>query len=93
MLINASVRESVARLLEQAEAAYEKGSPKQAARYVKMVMELLKKHRIRLKKEQRNRFCRKCCAWWEHGKTNKLVYDSHHHLIRIICQCGATRTI
>jgi RNase P subunit RPR2 len=106
-LIKASVRDSIKELLLQAESAHKKANlahksgnrkqetenRKQETRYLEMVIDLVKKHKIRLTKDQKNMFCKKCFTWFEQGKNVKLIYDQKHHLIRIVCQCGAKRTI
>lgn len=106
-LIKSSVKQSIVQLLSEAEKsnktakrAKETGNRKletanrtQATRYIKMVMDLVKKHKVRLTKEQKNKFCRKCHTWWVPGQTVKLIYDQKHHLIRLKCQCGYTRRL
>ena len=62
-------------------------------RYLQMVMDLVRKHKVRLTKEQKNLFCRKCLVWWVPGETVTLVYDQQHHLIRVKCKCGYTRVL
>jgi len=59
-----------------------------------MVMALVKKHKVRLTKEQKTRFCRKCFVWWEPGSTVKLAFDSRNNLIRAEClKCGHARRL
>jgi len=92
-LIKSSVRSSIAHLIEQAESAWKRNQPERSKRYVGMAMDLVKKHKVRLSKEQRNKFCRKCHVWWVAGETLKLVYDQKHHLIRLKCQCGHSKRL
>lgn len=106
-LIKSSVRQSIAQLLEEAEKAYSSASRakktgnkkletenrKRSTRYLQMVMDLVKKHKVRLTKDQKNKFCRKCLVWWVPNKTLKLIYDQKHHVIRLKCQCGYTRRL
>jgi ribonuclease P protein subunit RPR2 len=92
-LIKSSVKSSIARLISEAEAAWKKKQHERSRRYVKMIIDLVKKHKVRLQKDQKNKFCKKCHAWWIPGKTMKLIYDQKHHLIRIRCQCGYTKRL
>jgi RNase P subunit RPR2 len=106
-LIKTSVRASIAHLLEEAEKSHktaeqaqESGNRKLATqnrtrttRYVRMIMDLVKKHKVRLGKDQKNKFCKKCNTWWVPGKTVKLIYDQKHQVIRVKCQCGHSRRL
>jgi len=92
-LIKASVRQSIAALLKDAESAWTLKKPERSKRYAQMAMDLVRKHKVRLTKEQKGLFCRKCLVWWVPGGTVKLVYDKRHHLIRAICQCGHSKRI
>jgi len=93
-LIKTSVRQSIARLISEAESAWKSNKPQRSERYAKMVMGLVRKNKVRLTKEQKNKFCRKCFNWWVPGDTLTLIYDQKHHLIRVKCgRCGYTRRI
>ena len=92
-LIKSSVRDSIAHLLEEASSAWKKKNVERSRRYVKMIVDLIKKHKIRLNPDQKNKFCKKCNTWWVPGKTMKLIYDQKHHAIRVKCQCGYSKRL
>jgi ribonuclease P protein subunit RPR2 len=92
-LINSSVRSSIEQLLEQSRKAYSAGNAARSKRYVKMAFELLKKHRIRLPKELKNSFCRKCHAIWIPEKTVSVYYDRKTDALRVRCGCGFSKRL
>ncbi len=92
-LIKSSVAESIARLIAQARGAYNAGNTARAKRYARMAFDLLKKHRMRLPKELRNSFCRKCFLVWIPRKTITVSYDSKNDCLRIRCKCGFSKRI
>jgi ribonuclease P protein subunit RPR2 len=93
-LIKSSVRQSIARLMDEAGAAWAAGKPARAGRYAGMAMALVRKHKVRLSEDQKRRFCRKCFAWWVPGETVKLTFDRRHNVIRMKCaKCGYTRRL
>jgi ribonuclease P protein subunit RPR2 len=92
-VIKSSVRESIAKLIDKARDAYKSKEPSKSRRYVKMAFELLKKHKVRLPKELRNSFCRKCFLVWIPGKTVKVTYDRRNDCLRLTCSCGHTKRV
>jgi ribonuclease P protein subunit RPR2 len=93
-LIKSSVRQSIAKLMDEAGAAWKSGKNERSQRYAKMAMDLVKKHKVRLTDEQKRKFCRKCFAWWVPGDTVKLVFDKRHNVIRMKCaRCGYARRL
>jgi ribonuclease P protein subunit RPR2 len=93
-LIKSSVKQSISQLLSEAEAAWKAGRKERAERYAKMVMDLVKKHKVRLTEDQKRKFCRKCFRWWVPGDTLKLIFDKRHNVIRMKCgRCGYTRRL
>jgi RNase P subunit RPR2 len=92
-VIKSSVRSSVAKLIAQAQKAYRAGKKAQSARYVKMALDLIKKHKIRLPEELKNSFCKKCHLIWIPAETVKVAYDRKHHCLRITCKCGYSKRI
>jgi len=93
-LIKSSVRQSIDQLLDEAEKAWNPEKPGRSGRYAEMVMDLVKKHRIRLVGKQRNRFCKKCLAWWVPGETVTVILDAGNNPIRVRCnKCGYTRMV
>ncbi len=93
-LIKSSVRQSVAKLLDEAASAWDSGKPERAKRYAEMTMDLVRKHKVRLTDDQKRRFCRKCLTWWVPNETVKLIFDKRHNVIRMKCaKCGYTRRL
>ncbi len=84
-LIKSSARDSIVRLIDQAHKAYGKGQKQRADRYAGMAWELLKKHKIRLPKEYKNSFCRKCRLVWVPGETARVSFDKKTNSLRIEC--------
>lgn len=85
-LIKSSAKDSILKLIDQAHKAYEKGQKKRANRYVQMAWELLKKHKVRLPKEYKNSFCRKCRIVWIPGETAIVFFDKKRNALRIECK-------
>jgi ribonuclease P protein subunit RPR2 len=92
-VIKSSVRSSIGKLIGQAQKAYREGKKERSSRYVKMALDLVKKHKIRLPKELKNSFCRKCNVVWIPGKTVKISYDKKNVCLRVKCQCGHAKRL
>jgi ribonuclease P protein subunit RPR2 len=93
-VIKASVRSSLEKLLSLASKAYDAGKKERSDRYVKMSMDLLKKHKIKLQKELKNSFCRKCLTIWIPGKTVTAYYDRKTDCLRVRCnRCGYSKRL
>ncbi len=93
-LIKSSVRQSIAKLMDEAQDAWAAGRPERARRYAQMSMDLVRKHKVRLSEDQKRMFCRKCFTWWVPGDTVKLAFDKRHNVIRMKCaNCGYTRRL
>ncbi|HSB46486.1 MAG TPA: hypothetical protein VLD37_00615 [Candidatus Bilamarchaeum sp.] len=90
--INASVSSSISKLLEEARKAYP-GSPGRSKRYVEMAFDLLKKNKVRLPREMRNSFCRKCFTIWIPGKTVTVFFDKKTDALRVKCGCGFSKRL
>lgn len=85
------VADSIAVLLREAEAAFQK-HPERASRYLKMAWALVKKHRVRLTREQKFKFCKKCFTLWVPGKTVKISFDRVNNMFEFTCAvCGYKR--
>ncbi|MEW6748303.1 MAG: hypothetical protein AB1295_01195 [Candidatus Micrarchaeota archaeon] len=91
-IIKSSVITSIRKLLDQARKAASK-SPARSKRYVDMAFDLLKKNKVRLPKELRNSFCRKCHLIWIPAKTMTAYYDKKNDCLRVRCRCGATKRL
>ncbi|MGV8085825.1 MAG: hypothetical protein ACP5N9_06265 [Candidatus Bilamarchaeum sp.] len=93
-IINSSVSESVEKLLESARLEYPKSEGGRAKRYVQMAFELIKKNKIRLPKNLKNSFCKKCFQLWVPQETVSLWFDSNNNCLRIFCiDCGYKKRI
>lgn len=92
-IIKSSVRSSIEKLLDRARAAYDAGQQGRSKRYVKMAFDLLKKHRVRLPRQFRNSFCRKCLTLWVPGKTMVASYDRKNNCLRARCSCGHSKRL
>ena len=78
-------------------AEAEKNSPshsERSKRYIQMLWGLVKKYKIRLTKEQKKKFCRKCLNLIIPDKTGQLIFDSRSNLFYLECgKCGCRRLI
>lgn len=92
-VIKSSVPQSAARLLHEARKAHDAKQDERALRYVRMVLDLLKKNKVRLPAELRNSFCRKCARLWLPGDTVTVTYDKKSACLRVRCACGSTKRI
>ena len=92
-LIKDTVKDAINILLAQAEqnAVIH---PARAKRYVEMLWALVKKYKIRLTKDQKKKFCRKCLAFLIVDKNAKAIFDAKHNAFYLECgKCGYERRI
>jgi ribonuclease P protein subunit RPR2 len=74
-------------LLNLAKNAIDK--PKMSKKYVEMARKIGKRYNVRLIKEQKMSFCKKCNQILIHGKTSEVRMDSKKKVITIKCtNCG-----
>jgi len=92
-IIKSSVRSSIEKLIGQARKAYVSGKGERSKRYIDMVFDLLKKHKVKLPKELRNSFCRKCHLVWIPEKTVTVSYDRRNDCLRATCRCGVSKRV
>ncbi len=92
-VIKSSVNESVKKLVSQAQKAFREGKEERSKRYIKMALDLIKKHKAKLPSELKNSFCRKCHLVWIPKKTVIVSFDSKTHCLRVRCKCGHTKRI
>jgi RNase P subunit RPR2 len=92
-LIKSSVPQSAERLLAEARKAHDAKQDERALRYVRMVIDLLKKNKVKLPTELRNSFCRKCGRLWIPGDTVTITYDKKAACLRVRCACGEARRL
>ncbi|MEM3422847.1 MAG: hypothetical protein QXF35_04505 [Candidatus Bilamarchaeaceae archaeon] len=92
--IKRSSFDSVKKLLEEARLAFDSGKIERANRYVRMCWEIVKKNRVRLPKEYKNSFCRKCLSLWVPGSTAIVYFDKKNDCLRIRClKCGFSKRL
>lgn len=84
--------EAVEILLDQAEQAFA-SHPQRSRRYVQMAFALIKKNRIRLPREMRLRFCKKCLRYWMPDKTVTITFEPRRNGMLFTCACGAKRRV
>ncbi len=84
-IIKSSVFESVEKLLELARLEYSKPNHGRSNRYVEMAFELIKKNRLRLPKNLKNSFCKKCYSIWLPTQSVRLWYDMNNSCLRLSC--------
>lgn len=87
-VIKSSVRDSIKKLISRAREAYREGEADRSKRYVRMALDLIKKHKTRLPEELRNSFCKKCCLVWIPARTVTVTYDKENDCLRLHCRCG-----
>ncbi|HID72408.1 TPA: hypothetical protein EYP38_00585 [Candidatus Micrarchaeota archaeon] len=92
-IIKSSVRDSIKKLISEATKAYKAGNETRSKRYVKMAMDLVKKHKTRLPAELRNSFCRKCHLIWLPARTVTVTFDKKHSCLRVKCRCGHSKRL
>ena len=92
-LIKSSVRASIEKLIGSAQKAYRQGHKERSERYVRMALDLVKKHKIRLPKSLKNSFCKKCHVIWIPKKTVTVSYDAKNHCLRVKCKCGYSKRL
>jgi len=67
------------------------GNPARAKRYVELARKLGMRFRLRLPKESKARFCRKCGAYWIPGRNVKVRLKPSEGRAVYECACGAKR--
>ncbi|HEV2166411.1 MAG TPA: ribonuclease P [Thermoplasmata archaeon] len=61
-----------------------------ADRYVRLARRVGTRHNVRIPREYRELYCRKCSAFWAEGRTVRTRLRGPHR-IRTCLVCGATR--
>ncbi len=88
-----TVADAINVLLQKADA-YSTSHPERTKRYVQMAWGLVKKYKIRLTKEQKGRFCRKCGTFFIVGKTAQASFNARTNAFYINCAaCGHMRRL
>ncbi len=90
-LRRAVARERVALLLGMAKDVWEEDRER-ARRYAGLAFSIVKRMKVRLTKEQKVAFCRRCFAPWIVGKTVEVRVESRNKRILYKCrECGYER--
>lgn len=91
--IKSTARDAMGILLGEAEKNA-RTYPARTKRYTRMLWALLKKYKVRLTKEQKKKFCRKCLAFFIIDRTVKAIFDSRHNTFYLQCMnCGYKRRV
>jgi len=81
-------KERIERLLELAREEFEK-NPERSRDYIKLARKIGMRYNVRLKKEQKRSFCKKCNQLLIPEKNSKVEIDSEKKLKIIKClNCG-----
>lgn len=81
-------KERIERLLELAKKEFET-NPERSKEYVKLARKIGKRCNVRLTKEQKRSFCKKCNQLLIPGKTSELKIDTKRKLKIVKClNCG-----
>lgn len=78
--------ERVERLFQQAEEVFGT-SPELSDRYVKMAWKIKSKYNLKLPKEVKRKFCRKCLSFWRPGATSR-VRKARGRVVVTCLKCG-----
>ncbi len=81
--------ERIHRLFELAEQELGK-KPERSKRYVHIARELSKKHRVRMSREMKKKFCKKCGAYLKKGKNSETKTIGTLTIVKCI-ECGFER--
>ena len=81
-------RERIARLFELAKENL-KNHPERSRKYIELARKIGMRYNVRLTKQQKRSFCKKCNQLLIPGKTSEVKLDSKRKLIIIKClNCG-----
>jgi len=80
------VAEDIEILIKEAEK-----DPLRARTYLKMTWNLVKRNKVRLTKEQKKKFCKRCFSLWIPGETVEIRKKGN--LTEYSCKCGFKRKI
>ncbi len=78
--------ERIAVLLSEAKKTFAE-NPARAQRYARLAFLIVRKNKVRLTKEQKLSFCRKCFSYWVPGKSASVSFDRKSR--RVIYKCGS----
>jgi ribonuclease P protein subunit RPR2 len=84
---NEIARERIEKLFRMAEEAAIAGDLESASRYIEMLWNIKLKFRIRLTKEQKRLFCKKCLTFLVDGKSGRYRTEDKNLVITCL-RCG-----
>lgn len=83
--------ERIYRLFELAETEFEK-HPERSKRYVELVRKIGTRNRVKIPKEFKEKFCKKCGAFLKKGKNAEIVIEKGFE--RVVCkECGFKKAL
>jgi ribonuclease P protein subunit RPR2 len=85
-----TARERVDDLFGLANLEGTRGAYQLADRYVRLARRVGTRHNVRIPREYRELYCRKCSAFWSEGRTVRTRLRGPHR-VRTCLVCGATR--
>jgi ribonuclease P protein subunit RPR2 len=92
-VIKETVRERIAHLLSEARSEFRK-HPERSERYLRLLWKLVEKYKVRLTREQRLSFCRKCFTLWVPGRNVEIFFDQRNSVLEYRCgKCGYRRRL
>jgi len=75
-------------LIKEAERMWEKDK-ELSRKYVKRAWAIKLRFKLKLSKELKTSFCKKCFAVWIPGKTVDIKFNQREHIIEYVCkECG-----
>jgi len=93
-IIKGSVRETVKRLIDEAQKEYRNGNRERSKRHVQMALYHIKKHKVHVPDEYRNTYCKQCKIVWIPGETARVYFDRKCSCLRIECRkCGYSKRL
>lgn len=92
-VIKDTVRERIAHLLEEARSSFRQ-HPERSERYLKLLWKLVQKYKVRLTREQKLSFCKKCFTLWVPGRNVEISFDQRNSVLEYKCKkCGFRRRL
>lgn len=89
-IIKGAVKERIACLLHEAHSSYSL-HPERSRRYLELLWKLVTKYKVRLSKQQKLSFCKKCFTPWIPGRTATISFEPRNSIVQYSCRkCGHT---
>ena len=92
-VIKDTVSERINTLLEEARNSFDE-HPERSERYLKLLWKLVEKYKVRLSREQKLSFCKKCFVPWIPGRNVDIFFDQRNSVLEYKCKnCGFKRRL